>query len=111
MKKYGDWLSTAAGAPVKTFEAHFRLTTIHPFSDGNGRTARLLMNLLLLRQGYPPVAVRPEDRKAYLDALEHGSPQDDLAPFQTLMQRRLDETLWGYLSVLEESPAPENEAP
>ena len=52
------------------FDAHFRLTAIHPFADGNGRTARLLMNLLLLRGGYPPLAVRPEDRKIYLDTLE-----------------------------------------
>jgi len=33
-----------------------------PFNDGNGRTARLLMNLILIRAGYPPIAVRPEDR-------------------------------------------------
>lgn len=35
-------------------EAHYRLVSIHPFTDGNGRTARLLMNLLLMQQGYPP---------------------------------------------------------
>ena len=72
---------------------HFRLVAIHPFSDGTGRTARLLMNLLLLREGYPPVAVRPEDRKEYLDTLEHGSMQEDLKPFQTFMHGRLDATL------------------
>jgi Fic family protein len=84
-----------------TCEAHFRLVAIHPFADGNGRTARLLMNLILLRGGYPPVAVRPQDRKAYLDALEHASLKEDLAPFQMFMHRRLDETLDEYLRVLE----------
>lgn len=51
------------------------------------------MNLLLLREGYPPVAVRPADRKAYLDTLEHASVREDLKPFQTFMQWRLDATL------------------
>ena len=59
------------------------------------------MNLLLLRGGYPPVAVRPEDRKAYLDTLEHASLRDDLKPFQTLLHERLDATLGEYLSALE----------
>ena len=58
MKDFGDWLSHIELSAAASFEAHFRLTAIHPFSDGNGRTARLLMNLLLLRKGYPPVAVR-----------------------------------------------------
>lgn len=83
------------------------LAAIHPFDDGNGRTARLLMNLLLLREGYPPVAVRPEDRKTYLDTLERGSMRDDLKPFQTLMHRRLDATLREYLSALQEALPPD----
>ena len=40
------------------------------FNDGNGRTARLLMNLILIRAGYPPVAVRPEDRLDYVRSLQ-----------------------------------------
>ncbi len=67
MKDYGEWLAKATPEPATTFDPHFRLVAIHPFGDGNGRTARLLMNLLLLREEYPPVAVRPEDRKEYLD--------------------------------------------
>ena len=90
-------------APAASFEAHFRLVAIHPFSDGNGRTARLLMNLLLLRGGYPPVAVRPQDRKTYLDTLEHASLREDLEPFRTLMYQRLDTTLAEYLGILEEA--------
>ena len=78
----------------------FRLTAIHPFADGNGRTARLLMNLLLIRGGYAPIAVRPEDRKQYLDTLERGSLDENLTPFQVFMHRRLNETLGEHLAAL-----------
>ena len=59
------------------------------------------MNLLLLRAGYPPVAVRPEDRKTYLDALERASLSDDIQPFQRFLHERLDATLAEYLALLE----------
>ena len=94
-------LFSAKPAPATSFDAHSRLVAIHPFMDGNGRTARLLMDVLLLREGYPPVAVRPENRKIYLDTLEHGSMRDDLAPFQLFMHQRLDATLDEYLSALQ----------
>ena len=61
------------------------------------------MNLILLRAGYPPVAVRPEDRAGYLQALERGSVQNDLEPFRALMNRRLADTLAAYVEVLKES--------
>ncbi len=102
MSDFGEWLAKAEPTPADSFDAHFRLPAIHPFADGNGRTARLLMNLLLLRGGYPPVAVRPVDRKTYLDALEQASLKEDRAPFLTFMYGRLDETLGEYLSALQE---------
>ncbi len=101
MKEYGEWLAGVEPEPAASFDAHFRLVAIHPFADGNGRTARLLMNLLLLRDGYPPVAVRPEDRKTYLDALEHASMHEDNKPFLMFMYQRLDATLGEYLSALQ----------
>jgi hypothetical protein len=52
----------------------------------------------LLRDGYRPVAIRPEDRKQYLDTLEHAPVQDGLTPFQTFMHQRLDATLEEYLN-------------
>lgn len=108
MEDFGKWLSTAPLDPASVFEGHFCLTAIHPFGDGNGRTARLLMNLMLIRGGYPPVAVRPEDRKTYLDALERGSLAEDLRPFQIFMHERLDSTLGEYLSALREAlPRPD----
>lgn len=111
MKEYGEWLAKAPPEPAASFDAHFRLAAIHPFADGNGRTARLLMNLLLLRGGYPPVAVRPEDRKTYLDTLEHASMREDIKPFQSFMHRRLDTTLGEYLSALQEALPPEAKPP
>jgi Fic family protein len=103
MAELGHWLQAAAPSADVAFDAHWRLTAIHPFADGNGRTARLLMNLVLLRAGYPPIAVRPEDRAEYLGALERGSVADDLGDFRRLMNRRLAETLDGYVKVLKES--------
>ena len=95
------WLTDApagaAGAPRTAFEAHRRLVAIHPFDDGNGRTARLLMNLVLMRAGYPPVSVRPEHRPVYLAALERDQATGDAEPFHALMHERLDATLELYL--------------
>jgi len=69
MGDFAAWLRGAPATPETAFAAHRRLVDIHPFNDGNGRTARLLMNLVLIRGGYPPVAVRPEDRPDYISAL------------------------------------------
>lgn len=109
MDKLGEWLRTTMPSHDVAFDAHFRLTAIHPFSDGNGRTSRLLMNLLLIRAGYPPVAIRPEDRKTYLDTLEHGSLADNLMPYLEFMHNRLNDTLADYLSALQqEKTVPNN---
>jgi Fic family protein len=108
MEEFAAWLILAPPDPAMAFEAHFRLTAIHPFGDGNGRATRLLMNLLLIRGGYPPLAVRPEDRKAYLDSLERASLSGDAAPYQILLHWRLDATMEAYLSALQEAlPGPD----
>jgi Fic family protein len=114
MQEFGTWLEQAPLTPKAAFDAHFRLTAIHPFSDGNGRAARLLMNLQPIRGGYVPMPVRPENRKRYLDALERASIADDLQPFQTFMHERLDSTLGESLSALQEAlpaPAPKGSEP
>lgn len=101
MNEFGKWLETIPQTPTAIFAAHFQLTAIHPFSDGNGRAARLLMNLLLIRNGYPPITVRSEDRKIYLDSLEQGSLTGDLNAYQLFMHERLDATLEEYLNFLQ----------
>ena len=94
---------TVGGKPLRDhLEARFRLTAIHPFGDGNGRTARLLMNSTPLRLGYPLLAVGPEDRSRYLHALERASLADDLERFMRVMRERLDATLEEYVGVLKE---------
>jgi Fic family protein len=60
MSEWGDWLdgpALALHAVERAALAHHRLVAIHPFIDGNGRTARLVMNLLLIREGYPPTII------------------------------------------------------
>ena len=101
MAEFGEGLAVGENDPRSAFEAHYRLVAIHPFGDGNGRTARLLMNLMLIRRGYPPVAIRLEDRRAYLDALETASTTSDFEPFQRLMHERLADTLDDYVEAVE----------
>lgn len=75
---------------------HGMLVEIHPFADGNGRTARLLMNLVLLQQGWPPVVIADVDRMAYfgaLDAFHAGQPQ----PFFEFCRVELLQTWRGRL--------------
>lgn len=103
MSDFARWLATSPSTPDSAFTAHRRLVDIHPFNDGNGRTARLLMNLILIRSGYPPVAVRPEDRLEYTRGLQQAQAGQGTGDFNALLYRRLDATLGEYLSALEET--------
>jgi Fic family protein len=106
MGDFAKWLGTAPDTPEAAFAAHLRLVDIHPFNDGNGRAARLLMNLILIRGGYPPVAVRPEDRPAYIRALQQAQAGHGSESFDNLLYERLDATLGEYLSALQEARPP-----
>jgi Fic family protein len=102
---FARWLGTALDTPETAFTAHRRLVDIHPFNDGNGRIARLLMNLILIRGGYPPIAVRPEDQPAYIRALQQAQAGHGSGSFDNLLYQRLDATLGEYLSALQEPRA------
>lgn len=100
MEAFGRWLEQQPPSPQAAFEAHYRLVSVHPFSDGNGRTARLLMNLLLLRGGYPPVVIGPEHRKPYLDGLEASQLGGGMEAHEAFMASRLLASLTDYLEHL-----------
>jgi len=103
MGDFAKWLRAAPDTPETAFMAHRRLLDIHPFNDGNGRSARLLMNLILIRAGYPPVAVRPEDRGAYIQAIQRSQAGQGHESFDHLLYERLDAVLAEYLRILEEA--------
>jgi len=77
--------------------AHFTLAWVHPFDNGNGRLARLLMNLLLTRAGYPFAVVKKVDRKKYIAALDTISKDGNFQPFLTYIARCVEQTLDIYL--------------
>lgn len=80
MSEFMKWLHAphAKNHPAQiAAEAHFKLISIHPFTDGNGRTARLLMNLLLMQEGLPPALIKKEDRLKYINAIEKGQLSGD----------------------------------
>jgi Fic family protein len=78
---------------------HHRLVWIHPFFDGNGRTARLAMNLLLLRRGFPPAIILKNDRKKYYDALNQAN-KGQYAKLALLMVQALERSLNIYLKAM-----------
>ncbi len=83
-------------------ELHERLVTIHPFIDGNGRTARLVMNLILLQHGYP-IAILKGDAQSRLDyyaALETAQVGGDTMPFLSLIADNVKSTLERVLKII-----------
>lgn len=60
----------SVNAIILAAEFHYRFIQIHPFDDGNGRTARILMNFILMKFGYPPVIIKTEDKNNYFSALQ-----------------------------------------
>jgi len=81
---------------------HHRFVWIHPFFDGNGRTVRLVMNLLLMRKGYPPAIILKNDRKKYYDALNKAN-NGSYAKLVLLMVQAMERSLDIYLSLYPET--------
>lgn len=83
-------------------ELHERLVTIHPFIDGNGRTARLVMNLILIRNGYPIANISGdyESRMAYYKALEQVQLDNNRIGFQNFISEIVKKNLERYLKIL-----------
>jgi len=99
----GDWLAAAEAGPASgehllTYLArlHNRFERIHPFRDGNGRTGRLILNLLLVRNGYPPAVIRKRGRESYLTAMRRAD-RDEFAPLAEIIARAVKESLDRFL--------------
>ncbi len=71
---------------------HWLFGYVHPFPDGNGRIARVLMNALLAGGGYPWTVIRVDDRAPYLSALETASVEADVRPFARFIARQMQHT-------------------
>ncbi|MDD9334999.1 MAG: Fic family protein [Rickettsiaceae bacterium] len=78
-------------------EAHYRLVTIHPFLDGNGRTARLLMNLILIMAGYPPAIIRLQERLPYVTSLETAQLGGSKEAYEKIIFNAVNRSLDIYL--------------
>lgn len=84
----------------KLAEFHIRFEGIHPFIDGNGRTGRLLINLELMKAGYPPIDIKFTDRKRYYDAFDAYYVKKDLSAMTKLFAEYLNARLTEYLKIL-----------
>ena len=98
MNQFGKWLEgishqdalSQTDPLILACIAHVWFVYIHPFVDGNGRTARLLMNLVLMRNGYPLVILTKDDRHRYYDALEETQGSDISAFIRLVLESALE---------------------
>ncbi|MBN1888188.1 MAG: Fic family protein [Thermoflexales bacterium] len=99
MNEWGDWLNGPAQSlhPIERAAlAHHRLAAIHPFIDGNGRTARLVMNLMLMCDGYPPTIILRVNRRQYYRVLAQADKGNE-GPLVNFVGRTVERSLTLYL--------------
>lgn len=99
MEAWAAWLQSQEGtaeAVDLAATAHHRLVEIHPFIDGNGRTARLVMNLILMRSGYPPAIIARVNRRQYYRVLSQAD-SGNLKPVVNFVGRAVERSLALYL--------------
>lgn len=103
MLSFLDWYHNDAQHlhPIeRAARVHADFVGIHPFSDGNGRTSRLLMNLELMKSGFPPLVIRVENRLEYYKALDSAHTTGNYDPFIDLVVQMAKESFEPYFFVL-----------
>ena len=93
MPAFFDLLREEPEPSVRVVLGHFVFVYIHPYMDGNGRIGRFLMNVMLAAGGYPWTVIPIEKRDDYMNALESGSVEQDIAPFAIFLGRLVSESL------------------
>ncbi len=89
---------------------HLKFEGIHPFIDGNGRTGRLLLNLELMKEGYPPINIKFKDRRKYYDCFsDYHLKNGDSSMLVSMVTKYVEEELEKYISVLEMANSYDNE--
>lgn len=102
MTNFYNWLSdNIDNEPITAILAHLKFVSIHPFVDGNGRCARLLMNTILLKFGFAPIVIRPTDRKKYLSVVENYQLKGNDKPYLTFMLNLLNRSLKVLITMLD----------
>ena len=102
MTDFYNWLSdNMDNEPLTAILAHLKFVSIHPFVDGNGRCARLLMNTILLKFGFTPIIIRPADRKKYLSVVENYQLKGDDKLYLIFMLNLLNRSLKFLITMLD----------
>ena len=102
MINFYNWLDeNMDNEPLTAILAHLKFVSIHPFVDGNGRCARLLMNTILLQFGFVPIVIRPTDRKRYLSVIENYQLKGDEKPYTNFMLNLLNRTMNVLITMLD----------
>lgn len=78
---------------------HAELVKIHPFQDGNGRTARLVMNYHLMAHGFPPTSIKKKNREEYFKTLEEYALHENIQPFKQLLTENMNRELDDFLAM------------